>query len=148
QTRARIVLLAPPPQEDLGRPLPDPASHNRDLALYRDALRETAQKHGYLFVDLYELLRGEMDQAKEHLTDNGIHLTAYGYWRSAQALERDLGLGNPSSSSEELPAAIRTGKTIAFALRTLSPPLPPGRFASTNSEGTVERWLHVPGLPD
>ncbi len=36
-TRARIVLLSPLRHEDLGRPLPDPAEHNKNLRLYRDA---------------------------------------------------------------------------------------------------------------
>ena len=32
--RPRIVLISPMRHEDLGRPLPDPAEHNRQLALY------------------------------------------------------------------------------------------------------------------
>ena len=36
-TKARVVLLSPIAHEDLGRPLPDPAAHNRDLALYTEA---------------------------------------------------------------------------------------------------------------
>jgi hypothetical protein len=32
RTQARMVLLSPIRHEDLGRPLPDPADHNRDLA--------------------------------------------------------------------------------------------------------------------
>ncbi len=91
-TKARIVILGPPRQEDLGRPLPDPAENNRNLRLYADVLRGTAKKRGYPFIDLYELLGSE----KKPLTDNGIHFTAYGYWRSAQALAPTVKLPAPS----------------------------------------------------
>jgi hypothetical protein len=83
-TKARIVLLSPLRHEDLGRPLPDPARHNRDLRLYCDALRRVADKRGGRFVDFYDL------RTEGRLTDNGIHLTPYGYWRTALALEQSL----------------------------------------------------------
>jgi lysophospholipase L1-like esterase len=90
--QARLVLLGPPRQEDLGRPLPDPAAHNKDLRLYADALRETAKKPGALFVDLYELLNVGPSTP---LTSNGLHLTPWGYWRSAPLFERGLSLEEP-----------------------------------------------------
>jgi lysophospholipase L1-like esterase len=91
--KARLVLLGPPRQEDLGPPLPDPAAHNRDLRLYGDAVREVARKRGALFVDLYTLLGGAAPATRPTpLTDNGLHLTPWGYWRSAALLEKGLGL--------------------------------------------------------
>src|SRR6516165_1093605 len=54
--KARIVLLSPLRQEDLGRPLPDPATNNKNLALYSDAIRKVAEKRHARFVDLYEVL--------------------------------------------------------------------------------------------
>jgi lysophospholipase L1-like esterase len=87
-TKARIVLLSPLKQENLGPPLPDPTANNKNLRLYADTIRDVAKKRGHVFVDLYELLSKE----KYPLTDNGIHLTAWGYWRSAYFLERALGL--------------------------------------------------------
>lgn len=98
KTGARIVIVSPTRQEDLGRPLPDPAKHNQDLKLYVDALRSVAEKRGYPFVDLYEALpvRGAAPDAKVALTDDGLHLTAYGYWRAAQAFARELGLPAPT----------------------------------------------------
>jgi lysophospholipase L1-like esterase len=86
--KARIVLLSPLKQENLGPPLPDPAENNKNLRLYADAIRDVAKKRGHVFVDWYELLGKE----EERLTDNGIHLTAWGYWRSARVLEDALGL--------------------------------------------------------
>jgi lysophospholipase L1-like esterase len=95
--RARMVLLSPLRQEELGRPLPDPAGQNRNLRLYADAIRETARKRGLGFVDLYDLLGdGARATPPAPLTDNGIHLTAWGYWRSAPLLEKGLGLARPT----------------------------------------------------
>jgi lysophospholipase L1-like esterase len=95
-TGARIVLLAPLRQEDLGRPLPDPAKQNKNLELYRDELRKVAEKHGHAFVDLYGLVEdGTKTKPPAPLTDNGIHLTAFGYWRVAAAVEQGLGLAPP-----------------------------------------------------
>jgi hypothetical protein len=54
--KARTVLVSPLCHEDLGPPLPNPTEHNKNLRLYRDALRKVAQQHGYSFVDLYGLL--------------------------------------------------------------------------------------------
>ena len=88
--RARIVLISPIRHEDLGRPLPDPAGHNRDLRLYIDAMARAAAKRGHAFVDLYELLG--TGTKEEPLTDNGIHLNARGYRRAAAAIEKGLGL--------------------------------------------------------
>ena len=85
----RIVMIGPNRQEDLGRPLPDPKTHNADLARYRDAVREVASKRGYTFIDLYEKLGTD---PREHLTDNGIHMTELGGWRLAQVLTAGIGL--------------------------------------------------------
>jgi lysophospholipase L1-like esterase len=112
-TKARLVLLGPTRQEDLGRPLPDPAGHNRNLQLYRDAIRQTAEKRGCPFVDLFDLIENGTPAAP--LTDNGIHLTGYGYWRSAPGLERALGFG-PRRWHVEIDAAGQTGKVVGTRL--------------------------------
>ncbi|HLF95157.1 MAG TPA: SGNH/GDSL hydrolase family protein [Planctomycetota bacterium] len=89
-SRARIVMLSPVRHEDLGRPLPDPAAHNRDLRLYIDAMAKVAAKRGHAFVDLFELMGTAPKDAP--FTENGIHLTAAGYQRAAEAVEKALGL--------------------------------------------------------
>ena len=91
-SKARFVLLSPLRQENLAPPLPDPTEQNRNLRLYADAIREVAKKRGCTFVDLYSLLDGVKHFTP--LTDNGLHLTAWGYWFSADALESGLGLPN------------------------------------------------------
>lgn len=91
-TPRQVVLLSPNHHEDLGRPLPDPADHNRNLELYSKAISDLAAKRGYTFVDLYTITRDAGRAAP--LTSNGIHLTPFGYWRTAIALEEGLGLPN------------------------------------------------------
>jgi lysophospholipase L1-like esterase len=94
--QARIVLLGPTRQENLGPPLPDPSRHNRDLRLYARAIKEVAKARGYRFIDLFEALPdGALADPPQPLTDNGIHLTAYGYWRAAAAIANGLGLEPP-----------------------------------------------------
>jgi lysophospholipase L1-like esterase len=90
-TGARLVFLAPNRQEEFGPPLPYPAQHNADLALYRDALKAAAEKRGAPFVDLFELLPdSQKNGLNRPLTGNGIHFTAYGYWKAAVAIEAAL----------------------------------------------------------
>jgi lysophospholipase L1-like esterase len=156
--KARVLLLSPLPQEDLGRPLPDPAEQNKRLALYRDAIREVARKRGLPFVDLYELV-GEAAKAGP-LTDNGIHLTPYGYWRTAAALELGLGLPAPRWHVE---ASAKGGKPTvqgacvsdiqASPLRfrvtddVLPVPLAPTAGAPKKPAALGERVLRVTDLP-
>src|ERR1700730_10353122 len=69
--KARVVLLSPLRQEALGRPLPDPAANNKNLALYRDAIRKVAERRQAHFVDFYELLADRSKQTPPApLTDN------------------------------------------------------------------------------
>ncbi len=93
--KARVVLLSPLRQGDMGRPLPDPSAQNKNLRLYADAIRDVAKKRGCLFVDLYDLL-GDIGKVKPAVTENGIHLTSNGYRWSASLLERGLGLPAPT----------------------------------------------------
>src|SRR5437899_1004077 len=48
--KARLVLLSPLRQGDMGRPLPDPAAQNKNLRLYADAIRDAARKRGCLYI--------------------------------------------------------------------------------------------------
>ena len=88
--KARLVLLSPIAHEDLGRPLPDPAKHNRDLARYRDAIKKVAGERSAWFIDLYEPTLSARDYGINPLTDNGIHPTAFGHWYLATVIDMDL----------------------------------------------------------
>jgi lysophospholipase L1-like esterase len=128
RTQARIVLLSPIRHEDLGRPLPDPAEHNRNLRIYVDAIAKVAARRSYDFVNLFELA-GSKEQP---LTQNGIHLNDRGYRAATWAIERALGLA-PLKGDTELKAGERfvgTDATLPGGGRTLKASgLGAGRFA-------------------
>jgi lysophospholipase L1-like esterase len=155
--KARIVLLGPPPQEDLGRPLPDPAEQNKNLRLYSDKIRDVAKQRELLFVDLYDLF-GEMAKSPAaRLTDNGIHLDAQGYYRTVQALDKGFALPD-AGWSVELTAkqtdgvqarratvekqGARSFKVTAQAL----PAPPPPADAPAKLAPQTERVLKIVGL--
>jgi len=90
-TKATIVLLSPIRQEDLGRPLPDPTTANVNRELFSAAIRDAAADRGHKFIDLFHYLgRPTKTDRDVLLTNNGVHLTPYGYWRLAQTLEQEL----------------------------------------------------------
>ncbi len=163
ETGARIVFLTPPPQEKLPAPLPDPTEHNRDLKLYSDALLGVAAKRGALAVNLFDLLGKKLlPSSPLPLTDNGIHLTAYGYWRTAPAIEQGLGLEprrwhidvdarsqNVSARGTTIRQARFTPQGLGFrAQDDLLPlaPAPPGVPASV-SDPLSPRVVRVFNLP-
>ncbi|HLJ95717.1 MAG TPA: SGNH/GDSL hydrolase family protein [Gemmataceae bacterium] len=146
-SKARTVLLSPLSQEDLGRPLPDPAKHNQDLRRYRAALRAAAQERGLDFIDFDALLGdGAKSNPPAPLTDNGIHLTAFGYWRTGAALERGLGLTPlPWHYEIDLEGKPRSAEFKITAKALPLPPLPADapRSASAGSDPSL---LRVRGL--
>src|SRR3954470_10972960 len=75
--KVRFVLLSPIPHEKLPPPLPDPAKHNEQLALYAKAIEAIAEKRQAEYIPLLKLLqRGPPGPGNPALTDDGIHLTA------------------------------------------------------------------------
>lgn len=88
----RIVLISPIRHEDLGKPLPDPTEHNKNIELYIGAMEKVANERGYPMINLFtDLGDGTKDTFHTPYTFDGIHLTPYGYWRVAMVLERDCG---------------------------------------------------------
>ncbi len=85
--KARIVLLSPCMQENMGPPMRKPIEQNRLLMHYSNAIGEIAKKRGAVFINLYDR---QVEQSKRAapllLTDNGIHLTDVGYYLTAQFL--------------------------------------------------------------
>jgi lysophospholipase L1-like esterase len=141
RTQARIILLSPIRHEDLGRPLPDPAEHNRNLRLYVDAIARIAARRSYDFVNLFDLA-GSKDQP---LTENGIHLNDRGYRAATWAIERALGL--PSLDRVlDVTAKSSTEPTLPLGTTLLKAPgLPPGRHAlridgKITDVHTAEEW--------
>ena len=81
KTGAKMVVLTPTRQENLGPPLPDPTAHNADLQLYRDLLWAEATSRGAVGVDLFNALPTNDPLDPSRWTSNGIHLNPAGYWK-------------------------------------------------------------------
>lgn len=100
---ARVVILSPTPHEDLGRPFPDPAEHNRSLAVYTAALDKLARERELCFVDLFRAMTQPAGTGRPaRLTSNGILLNEEGYRLMAEIVEQQL-LGG--LRADELPDA-------------------------------------------
>ncbi len=83
--KARLVFLGPLAQRDLGRPLPDPTAHNRDVHLYGEAIQKIAAGREGQFVDL-------LDGLDDVSTADGVLPDQLGLWQLARQIERGLGL--------------------------------------------------------
>ena len=87
RTGARIVVLTPNRQENLGPPLPDPAAHNADLAQYAALLQTEAARRGAPCVDLFTTMHEDDRADPGPWTTNGIHLAPDGYWKAASVID-------------------------------------------------------------
>jgi lysophospholipase L1-like esterase len=87
--KARVVLLSPIAHADLGRPLPDPAVHNRALKYCSDVIHKVAVDRNSGFVDLFDFFENRYARGREYrlsLTTDGIHLSAAGYHAAASRI--------------------------------------------------------------
>ena len=115
----RIVVVAPPPLENLQAPLPDLTTENKNLSSLRDALRKFAMMQNAFFVDSFELMGGvpKPGLASKSLTENGVHYTQEGYEKLASKLVEGLGLKMPEAPSpalENLRRAVIAKDTLFF----------------------------------
>ncbi len=101
---ARMILVSPPPLENLPAPLPDQTDANKSLSSFRDALRKFATSQNTYFVDLFELMGGvpKAGLTAQPLTENGVHYTRAGYEKLSAKLIEGLGLTAPAIASAEL----------------------------------------------
>ncbi len=53
-SKPRLIFLSPIAHADMGRPLPDPAKHNKDLERYAKVIENVAKERKGRFVDLFE----------------------------------------------------------------------------------------------
>ena len=117
RTGARLVLLSPPPHENLGKPFPDPNEYNQSLALYTGAIAEQAKKRGIPFIDLYHaLIQEAKTPTGQRLTDDGLRFTRYGYQRAATIIAMSLGLGAEDSWQLELESTGRLARSTGTRL--------------------------------
>ncbi|MBL9132806.1 MAG: SGNH/GDSL hydrolase family protein [Verrucomicrobiaceae bacterium] len=115
----RIVVVAPPPLENLPAPLPDLTTENKNLSSLRDALRKFAMTQNAFFVDWFERMGGVPKSASttRPLTENGVHYTQAGYEKLSARLVEGLGLKIPDASVtalEGLRRAVIAKDTLFF----------------------------------
>jgi lysophospholipase L1-like esterase len=85
-SKARVVLLAPPLFEETRWVGGDFEQRQRDLKRYTEAIRQVARARQLLFADEFCQRYGPASP----LTDNGMHLSAYGYRYTAGNLLVEL----------------------------------------------------------
>lgn len=100
-----ILILSPPPLENLGPPLPSQDEANARLAVLNTELERFASAQEVKFVDWFGLMgAGEgLPEYPGPLTENGIHYSPDGYRVLASALVRGLGLSSPQAGRDVEP---------------------------------------------
>lgn len=106
-----IVLVSPIAQENVARHgLSDGKKNNENLKRYTEAMAKIAKKHDHVvLVDLFTPSLKLMQQTKEKLTINGVHLTDQGDKLVSQALDEALFGTRPDkvkADYEQLRAAV------------------------------------------
>lgn len=158
--RRRAVLLSPFQPESAGGTLLDLSQAKRNLPLYVDAIRQVGRTRGLPTVDLYHAFdSASAEAAALPLTSNGIHPSAYGYWRAARHAEQALGLParhwrveirdpDLSSVGTQIRNVQRTASSVRFQLRDELLPAP--RFSRATGKTPLvaeRRTLVIAGLP-
>ena len=115
----RVIVVAPPPLENLPKPLPDLTTENKNLSSLRDAIRKFALVQNASFVDWFELMGGmpKPGIVAEPLTENGVHYTREGYEKLSAKLVEGLGLQTPELPApglESLRSAVIAKDTLFF----------------------------------
>ena len=149
---ARPVLVSPIRHQKSSSPSARVDLHNSHLRRYIREMRDLARTEGLPFVNLFEDLPG----GAAPLTDNGIHLNERGYWLSALAILRGVGLphrpwevqvdlrrGTVESSGTNLTV---TSLELPLRFRTLDEALPLRHPAGVD-RSSQQRQLSVTGLP-
>ncbi len=124
-TGAEIAFLSPTLMENLGPPLPSPEKQNELISYYSDAIRGYAENSGRHFIDNLKPLgtatvsKTSVPAIRDRLTDNGIHFTDYGYWRTAFNFAKKFG-GSPARCEFSFDLADQTYSTIGSTVQSVS----------------------------
>jgi lysophospholipase L1-like esterase len=118
-SKARVVLLAPPLVEASRWPGGKVDDRNRDLRLYADAIKQTAARRHAFFVPEFCQSYGPAHP----LTDDGMHLTAFGYWSTSHGLLNEL----KAAADRRLETVELAGQAPARVRQKFlpNPPVPP-----------------------
>jgi lysophospholipase L1-like esterase len=160
----RIILILPLWQENLGTPFPDPSAYNQNLKRYRDVISRLGDTRSHRVIAINGALPASKPGAV--LTDNGIHLTQYGYWQLAWNAMQQLGL-QAKSCSLDVGKEGKPFKTDGIRLTSwqrlpdefrfeaiahhLPRPLMPGQSGEEGvrerqSDGSVGDWIEIIGM--
>lgn len=111
-----VVLISPPPLENLGAPLPDQAERNRRLGHYAGLIESLAKSRGHRFANLWEAMGGDGVKPGEKspgpLTINGVHYGDAGYTVLAEAWVKELGLSLPDNLSANAKPVVELRQTV------------------------------------
>jgi lysophospholipase L1-like esterase len=150
---AEPILLSPTPQFSGGTPSLL-AERNKNLNLYAEKIAQIAQSYQKRYVDLYSPF--EQITEKGLLSENGLHLTEYGYYRLAGIIEEGLGLGSEprrmliDAKSGEIESSLSTNlirndsktRTLEFLVEEKILPVP----IPNSPESLKDQLLSVKGL--
>jgi lysophospholipase L1-like esterase len=134
-TRARFVLLAPQIEDARWR-AGNLDARKHDLALYAEAIRQVAESRQAVFIE--RLWKCPSPGAP--LTDDGMHLSDYGYWATANTFLSGLQIPSKGWRTVEL-----NGLAPKEVLQEVLPLPPPPSDAPREAAG-VDSFLGVRGL--
>lgn len=139
----RFMIVGPILHEAVNPRLPDGREHNSVLLKYSEALKEIASAEKCPFVALISELRGGGQQ----FTDNGIHLSNYGYFRAGQVIERHLAgeTRNWKTTDMPSPAGTRNFTGLHQVLPLACPPKINGERSFDDQGATLKFDLPAPG---
>lgn len=147
-SKARVVLIAPPRARPGSSLLPAFDTYNRQLAAYRDAIKQVAIARQVSFIDWYDLSAEDLDlRGLSPMSTDGLHLTAAGEWALAPAMAKSFGapserilidVDSRTGKVDVVQFRISDAKIAADAIsivgtpRSLPPPLLPLKNAESN----------------
>jgi len=112
----RIVLVSPPPAEQLPAPFPDMTEVNVARQLYGNHIRAVAAEQNLRFIDLFEPVSAGMKAEQAPVTTDCIRFNDRGYLLASNAILQQLGLPQVSKESPdaELLDLIRVKNELFF----------------------------------
>jgi lysophospholipase L1-like esterase len=115
ETRARLLLLSPPPRVRPSPRLPDPQPYNATLRQYATAIADVARRRSAAFIDLGEVSERHKIGADAYGSD-GVQLTPDGNYQFAQAICQALKIDVrlPADRAAELRRVIQQKNTLYF----------------------------------
>jgi putative heme-binding domain-containing protein len=158
----RFVIFSPLRHEFQTNSLPNPTNHNAQLALYSKALQQIAAARNAWFIPLFDRMAARnLSAPRMPITDDGIHLTSYGYRRIAETMAlilrwpphswrwgiREDKSDRPGGFGTKILSVDKTEST--FRMESLDNHLvwPPWHSSETNFvRGTPDARLQVVGL--